>query len=127
YRGKVFTLNLHGHRVNVDRLEREGSGYVAEHDPDMFKTDDPLFRGIDIQYGPDGGVYILDWSDIGECHESDGVHRTSGRIYKIMYGEEEKPRIVNKLDMASKKDQELLLFHAYRNEWHGKQARRLLQ
>ena len=29
YRGKLFTLNFHGRRVNVDRLERSGSGYVG--------------------------------------------------------------------------------------------------
>ena len=37
--------------------------------------------------GPDGSAYVLDWSDTGECHESNGVHRTSGRIFKISYGD----------------------------------------
>ena len=86
YRGKLFTLNFHGRRVNVERLEREGSGYVGRHEPDMLFAADPWFRGIDLGYGPDGGVYVLDWSDTGECHDHDGVHRTSGRIYKVTYG-----------------------------------------
>jgi len=30
---------------------------------------------------------VLDWSDTGECHDYTGVHRTSGRVYKIAYGE----------------------------------------
>jgi putative membrane-bound dehydrogenase-like protein len=92
YRGKVFTLNLHGRRVNVERLERQGSSYVGKHEPDVLKTEDPWFRGVEITYGPDGGVYILDWSDIGECHENDGVHRNSGRIYKITYGDAVAPK-----------------------------------
>ncbi len=83
FRGKLYTLNFHGRRMNVERLEREGSGYVGKHDGDLFLCPDPFFRGIDLTYGPDGGVYVLDWSDTGECHESTGVHRTSGRIYKI--------------------------------------------
>ena len=29
YRNAVFTCNIHGHRVNHDRLERRLSGYVA--------------------------------------------------------------------------------------------------
>ncbi|MEM9237374.1 MAG: c-type cytochrome, partial [Verrucomicrobiota bacterium] len=37
--------------------------------------------------GPHGEVYLLDWSDTGECHENTGVHRNSGRIYMISYGE----------------------------------------
>jgi hypothetical protein len=38
--------------------------------------------------GPDGGVFVLDWSDHRRVvTKSTGVHRTSGRIYKITYGE----------------------------------------
>ncbi len=92
YRGKVLTLNLGGRRVNVERLEKNGSTYIGKHEPDMLKTSDPWFRGTEITYGPDGGVYILDWSDIGECHENDGVHRNSGRIYKVTYGDAVKPK-----------------------------------
>ena len=87
YRGKLFTLNFHGRRINVERLERAGSGYVGRHEPDIVFAADPWFRGIDLSYGPDGGVFVLDWSDTGECHEHNGVHRTSGRIYKFTYGQ----------------------------------------
>ena len=85
YRGKLFTLNLHGLRVNSDRLERSGATYVGKHEPDFLRTKDTWFRGIELCYGADGGVYVADWSDIGECHENDGVHRTSGRIFKVKY------------------------------------------
>jgi putative heme-binding domain-containing protein len=82
---------MHGRRANVERLERNGSGYVGKHEPDVFLTDDPWFRGIEISTGPDGSGFILDWSDTGECHDSTGVHRTSGRIFRISYGEVKKP------------------------------------
>jgi putative membrane-bound dehydrogenase-like protein len=91
YRNKLFTLNMHGRRANVERLERNGSGYVGKHEPDVFLSDDPWFRGIEISTGPDGSAFILDWSDTGECHEHTGVHRTSGRIFRISYGEPKKP------------------------------------
>ncbi len=91
YRNKLFTLNMHGRRTNVERLERNGSGYVGKHEPDIFLSDDPWFRGIEISTGPDGSGFILDWSDTGECHESTGVHRTSGRIFRVSYGEPKKP------------------------------------
>lgn len=86
FRNKLFTLNMHGRRANVERLERLGSGYVGRHEPDVFFSEDPWFRGIEISTGPDGAGYLLDWSDIGECHESTGVHRSSGRIFKITHG-----------------------------------------
>jgi putative membrane-bound dehydrogenase-like protein len=91
YRGRLFTLNFHGRRMNQERLARSGSGYVATHEPDLFPTRDTWFRGIDLASGPDGGVVLLDWSDTGECHERDGVHRQSGRIYKLVHGRPEPP------------------------------------
>ena len=91
FRNKLFTLNMHGRRTNVERLERNGSGYVGRHEPDIFVSTDPWFRGLEINTGPDGSGFILDWSDIGECHESTGVHRTSGRIYRMSHGTPEKP------------------------------------
>ncbi|MBK8035540.1 MAG: hypothetical protein IPK22_00160 [Verrucomicrobiaceae bacterium] len=91
YQNKLFTLNMHGRRANVERLERNGSGYVGKHEPDVFLSDDPWFRGIEISTGPDGSGFILDWSDTGECHDSTGVHRTSGRIFRISHGEPKKP------------------------------------
>ena len=86
YRGRLFTLNMHGRRANVERLDRQGSGYIGRHDGDILQAGDPWFRGMEISSGPDGGVYLLDWSDAGECHDSTGVHRTSGRIYKVTHG-----------------------------------------
>jgi putative membrane-bound dehydrogenase-like protein len=86
YRNKLFTLNMHGRRVNVERLDRSGSGFSGKHEPDVFFSADPWFRGIEITQGPDGSAFILDWSDTGECHDLTGVHRTSGRVYKISYG-----------------------------------------
>lgn len=91
YRNKLFTLNMHGRRANVERLERNGSGYVGRHEPDVFLSHDPWFRGIEISTGPDGSGFILDWSDTGECHEHTGVHRTSGRIFRVSYGKPDKP------------------------------------
>ena len=87
WRGKLLTLNMHGRRTNVERLEPKGSSFVGKHEPDVFNSTDPFFRGIDIRQGPDGSAYIIDYSDTGECHESTGVHRTSGRVFKISYGE----------------------------------------
>jgi putative membrane-bound dehydrogenase-like protein len=123
YRGKLLTLNLHGRRINVERLEREGSGYVARHEPDIAQSADPWFRGIDLNYGPDGAVYIIDWSDTGECHEHDGVHRLSGRVFRISYGNTTatKPRDLTRLPHA-----DLAKLHLDQSEWIIRHARREL-
>lgn len=86
YRGKMFMCNTHGRCVNVNRIERKGSSYVGKREPNFLKVNTPWFRGVELKYGPRGCVYLTDWSDNGECHDHDGVHRTSGRIYRISYG-----------------------------------------
>jgi putative membrane-bound dehydrogenase-like protein len=85
YHGKLFACNLHGRRINMDILEREGNGYVGKHGKDFLMMKDPWFRGLDLITGPDGQVWMNDWSDTGECHDNDGIHRSSGRIYRIVY------------------------------------------
>ena len=123
YRGNVFTLNFHGLRMNQDTLHRQGAGYVGKHAPDVMRTKDTWFRGIELSYGPDGGVYVLDWSDIGECHDNDGIHRTSGRIFKVTYG---KPVKVD-ADLSKETLRDLIAWTGIDSEWHRRQARRLLQ
>lgn len=127
YRGRLLTLNLHGRRVNVERLVPEGAGYVGQHEPDMLKSADPWFRGLDLSYGPDGAVYILDWSDTGECHEHTGVHRKSGRIFRVHYnGGQQLPASVVPGDLMSLDLNALVALHRHRNEWYVRQARRIL-
>ncbi|MFM7592865.1 MAG: c-type cytochrome, partial [Isosphaeraceae bacterium] len=60
------------------------------------------------------------WSDTGECHDHDGVHRVSGRMYKITYGQPRKP-ISNDIRDLSQADLLNLLTHA--NEWYARQTR----
>ena len=123
YRGNVFTLNLHGLRMNQESLHREGAGYVGKHAADFMFTSDKWFRGIELSYAPDGSVYVLDWSDIGECHDNDGIHRTSGRIYRISYGKTE----VAKVDLSKWSNDDLAESVGSSNEWYSRQARQLIQ
>jgi putative membrane-bound dehydrogenase-like protein len=123
YRGRLLTLNFHGRRANQELLERKGSGYVGRHGPDMMMSADAFFRGMDLSYGPDGTLYVLDWSDTGECHEHTGVHRSSGRIFRVHYGEQQK---LAPFDLRALSDQELVGLMKHPNEWYVRQARLLL-
>lgn len=114
YHETLLMLNLHGRRVNVDEIDRHGAGNRIRHGPDILKSADPWFRGIDLSSGPDGSVFILDWSDTGECHDTTGIHRSSGRIYKVSYGT---PKKVEPLDMRKMTNSQLIELH--RNHGHG--------
>jgi putative membrane-bound dehydrogenase-like protein len=124
-RNSLFTCNVHGHRINHDRLARNGSSYLARHEPDFLLANDAWFRGLELKYGPDGAVYLTDWSDTGECHENDAdnAHRENGRIYKITYGDVKPVHP----DLARLEDRELVRLLGHKNEWYGRTARRILQ
>ncbi|TWT54365.1 Cytochrome c [Rubripirellula amarantea] len=119
YRGRLFTLNFHGRRANQEILERDGSGYVAHHGKDTFLAADPWFRGMEITSGPDGNAFILDWSDAGECHEHTGVHRTSGRIFKVSHGS----KIAAKPDLKTWSSLDLAKTVTDENVWYRRQAK----
>ncbi|MSU65367.1 MAG: c-type cytochrome [Opitutus sp.] len=121
--GKLLTINFHGRLLNVERLERAGSAYVGRREDDKFQSADRWFRGIDLIAAPDGGIFVSDWSDAGECHEMDGIHRSSGRIYKLSYGEP-KPRAAG--DLARLDGAALARLQLNDNDWLARQARRVL-
>ncbi|MBL8815399.1 MAG: c-type cytochrome [Planctomyces sp.] len=125
YRGKIFMCNTHGRRINVDRLDREGSGYVGRHEPDFMIVNNPWFRGVDLKQAPDGTLFVADWSDNGECHDHDGIHRTSGRIYRIAYGTPKKVDLGKSL--ADRSAPELFPLVASKNGWLARHSRRLIQ
>ncbi|MEM9481799.1 MAG: PVC-type heme-binding CxxCH protein [Verrucomicrobiota bacterium] len=120
FHDKLLTWNMHGRRANVERLERHGSGYVGRHEPDVFLSGDEWFRGIDLSTGPDGSIFAIDWSDTGECHEHTGVHRESGRIYRISHGKPAKPDLS---DLVAPSDAYLWSLLKHPNPWFERQAR----
>ncbi|MEO7599963.1 MAG: PVC-type heme-binding CxxCH protein, partial [Opitutus sp.] len=127
YRDHLFTINLHGHQLNHQHNVRQGSGYETFHAGyDLFFVPDRTFVGVDIQSGPDGAAYIIDWCDHQHCHSprDDIWERNNGRIYRLAWGETWKPAHV---DLGVKTDDELATLHTHHNEWYVRTARRLLQ
>ncbi|MBX9628688.1 MAG: c-type cytochrome [Gemmataceae bacterium] len=123
YRNSVFMCNIHGNRLNRDRLERTPSGYVGKHAPDFLFANDAWFRGICVKTGPEGGLYVTDWSDTGECHNYEVADTTNGRIFRVVYGTPKPWRG----DVAKLSDAELMKMLFHQNDWFARQARRVLQ
>jgi putative membrane-bound dehydrogenase-like protein len=123
YRNSVFMCNLHGHRLNRDTLHRTEAGYIGKHAPDFLFANDPWFRGICVKQGPEGALYVSDWTDTGECHNYDKVDATNGRIYRVAYGTPKPFRG----DVSKMTDEELVKLQASKNEWLVRKARRVLQ
>ena len=68
----------------------DGTGYTLTFRQDLFVSEDLNFRPVDLEFAPDGSLYIVDWHNalIGHMQHSardplrDHEH---GRIYRITY------------------------------------------
>ncbi len=125
YRNALLFNNLHGHRMNHDVADRSGSGYVGKHRPDFLFGNDEQHMGVALRYGPDGGIFLIDWYDAQTCHHTlqEAWDRSNGRIYKISHGEPEPRRV----DLAKLSDLELARLQLHPNDWFVRTARRVLQ
>ncbi|MEM7387455.1 MAG: c-type cytochrome, partial [Verrucomicrobiota bacterium] len=123
FRGKMFMCNTHGRRVNQDAIRPSGSSFIGSYEGDFFKANHSWFKGVSLLAAPNGTVYLSDWTDDGECHDNDGVHRTSGRIYNLAFGD--RPPIQQ--DLRSASDTGLLDHLGAPDIWFARQSRRLLQ
>jgi putative heme-binding domain-containing protein len=90
YRDQIYSGNVMTSRINRDRLDRKGATLVATEIQDFLTSDDPWFRPVDIQLGPDGALYVADFYNriIGHYEvplEHPGRDRDSGRIWRIRH------------------------------------------
>ena len=72
------------------KMEDNGTGYSSTHTLDLVVSDDKNFRPVDMEFAPDGSLYLVDWHNvlIGHMQHNardpyrDHVH---GRIYRVTY------------------------------------------
>jgi len=126
FRGnKVFIGNIHGQRLNMDILERKGSGYVGRHGPDFLNFNDRWSQALNFRTDQNGSVFIIDWYDANQCHRrEEGVHdRSNGRIYKVIYDNQGWTPV----NYAAATDGQLIGLMSGTAEMPARHARRLLQ
>src|SRR6266850_283714 len=101
YRGNTFIGNVMTGRINRDSLVAHGSSRIVRAEPDFLISDDPWFRPVDLQLGPDGALYVADFYNriIGHYEvplTHPGRDRERGRIWRVVYkGDTTKSEIRN--------------------------------
>ena len=127
YRGRLFMNNIHGARINEDRLTPAGSGYVGDGEPDFLFANDSWSQFISLQVGPDGQMVLIDWYDRTQCHapQDDKHDRGNGRIFKVIY--DRAAPAPTKVNLVRESDATLVDLLGHDNDWFVRHARRLLQ
>ena len=72
------------------RMKEDGTGFTTEYVQDLYVSEDLNFRPVDLEFAPDGSLYVCDWQNalIGHMQHSardplrDHEH---GRIYRVTY------------------------------------------
>ena len=94
WQGNAITCDFRAHRIvrfgfnDFSLTDAPKSGYVTKELPDVVRTSDVSFRPITPKMGPDGALYIADWSNPiinhGEVDFRDPRRdKLHGRIWRV--------------------------------------------
>ena len=68
----------------------DGAGFTTKHRHDLLKSSDGNFRPVDLEFAPDGSLYLVDWHNVLIGHMQHSARdplrdHQHGRIYRITY------------------------------------------
>lgn len=134
WQGNAITCDFRAHRIvrfgfnDFSTADAPKSGYVTKELPDVVRTSDVAFRPITPKMGPDGALYVADWTNPiinhGEVDFRDPRRdKVSGRIWRIL-PENAKPLAWQ--PVLGRAPAELLAGLLSPNRWDFEQSRREL-
>lgn len=89
--GNFLLTNVIGDRsVLQHRMSEDGSGFVGNEETPLVYCEDGNFRPVDVQFGPDGALYMVDWHNALIGHLQHNLRDPSrdhshGRIWRVTY------------------------------------------
>ena len=129
WQGSVITCDFRAHRVVRFGLTDNGSTFQTKEMPDVLRSTNVTFRPIDLRFGPDGALYVADWSNPiiqhGEVDFRDPRRdKEHGRIWRVTAkgGALGKKQDLAKLDTVALLDRTLS-----KSGWEQEQSRVVLR
>jgi hypothetical protein len=134
WQGQLVTCDFRAHRLVRFGLEAVGSTFRTVEQPDVLRSTNVTFRPIDLRLGPDGALYVSDWSNPiiqhGEVDFRDARRdKEHGRIWRVAakpgYGGARQVERV--ADLATLETAELLDRTLSASGWEQEQSRLVLR
>ncbi len=119
--------------TSIHQVWEDRGGYSGKHIGDLVTSSDPNFRPADLEFAPDGSLYIVDWHNalIGHMQHSardPNRGKTHGRIYRVSHKDRPlvKPAKIDGADIAqlleTLKEPEYRTRYRARRELRGRAA-----
>jgi mono/diheme cytochrome c family protein/glucose/arabinose dehydrogenase len=76
--------------IKQHSISDDGTGYKTEFRQDLLSSSDPNFRPVDLEFAPDGSLYLADWHNVLIGHMQHNARdpfrdHEHGRIYRISH------------------------------------------
>ena len=84
--------SIHGCSIKQNILKPNGTTYTASRGDDFLVSGDKNFRPINMKWGPNGDIYLIDWHDQNPCHQTQRRRlglRTRPRVPDSAEGDED--------------------------------------
>ncbi len=76
--------------IKQHQIEDDGTGWKTTFRQDLLTSTDRNFRPVDLEFAPDGSLYVIDWHNVLIGHMQHNARdpmrdHNHGRIYRITY------------------------------------------
>ena len=76
--------------IKQHQVSESGTGYTTKHRQDLISSTDKNFRPVEMEFAPDGSLYLVDWHNVLIGHMQHNARdplrdHAHGRIYRITY------------------------------------------
>ena len=111
--------------INTVKIDRDDSGaIISTHLEDLLKCEDDWFRPVNMEFGPDGCLYVADWYNKVVSHNEiprtdPSRDKTHGRIWRIRHMSQ-KP--VNVPNVLKANDEDLIKHLTASTRWEKSAA-----
>jgi len=96
--------------IRQHSIREDGSGIIGHEEEPLLQSSDLNFRPVDLQFGPDGALYVVDWFNPIINHGERALRdpkrdHTHGRIWRITYKDK---KLLPRVDLTKLNTEQLL-------------------